>query len=961
VRFVANLRDRTIEAFGRHGVQPDAYLLSTHRLSPAALAHAHALRDDAIPIVADNGSKEFIDELIADFREPAAKLRVRVRDLRHTLGHTPRGSEVPKSLRADASALAQQVVAAATRLSAQVDTSALIDAQMSMRPTHLVAQEDFATTCLIALNLEREVTGWPVSAFVTRNRRSLSLWQAVASDPRTRDATVYAVLSAVDYNTARAAGRLAAQAGVRDVAIGCAGLMLDATAIDFHTIGTGTWRLARPVARRYVRLAQVFAGLRDGFASVDQPLRSLHALGLGAAALLPLFAAASPGNTELATDATSPIHDAVRDRVLYDLDHHGSRRTIVRLVDELLNGSDWSCGCPFCTTFRSVHGHDAERALAAWQDAGSPAVNRALLDDLDSLAKAIPLFAGKDEDRHASRTHIAHNHWVLGAVARETPRGSTRFEWALDRMQALRTGASLTVDRGLEAAETVLGQIASTSPASHASPGSPASRESQHAAPQTEQKVIMKTLTLTDLTHTLSAAARDGAMRIKLVATVASTLRAKDASLRDRNAAIASAWADGPGALRAAFDELFIACNELPKIHDLINTTLAVQRRTDAALGEVEHALQSLTAVARVDGLESVVTAETAGILAGLPATADHSLPASVLLGLPRHPPAVQNLERRLADWSSLRLWALHGLVLLAIVAATPEYVPDSTATLASDRADVEARVRALRDSLREIASVCQQSGVVSPRDLLALWATAQNAEEWIRDTGCVSAAQASAIATAAASGSTADAERLSRDAALIYDGVRNLLGLLSGAHAAIRAYTLSDTNALSAFTAIAALPVSPATLDLPRTSIAQAVSGKPGDVIETAALVIDSSVTAGGPAPRTVLDIGTQTGARLKVLIPFIAADSFGVTPGVWVQVRGTLFPHGKSGLTGPVLEVRRIRREAASASSAFDALIWSGRSEFTLRPGQLDIVAGRRAGSLTTAAELGLRRRGG
>ncbi|QTF93822.1 hypothetical protein, partial [Halomonas sp. BM-2019] len=227
MRFVANLRDRTIDAFGRHGIQPDAYLLSTHRLSPAAIEHAQALRDVGIPVVADNGSKALIDEVIAHFRDPAAVVRQRVRELRHSLGHTPRGREVPAALREQASDLARQVVAMATELSAQVDAVELLAAQLSMRPSHLVAQEDFATTCLMALNLERETTGWPVAAFLARNRRTLALWRVVADDPRVGDLTVYAVLSAVDYNTARAAGRLAAEAGAGDLALGCAGLMLD--------------------------------------------------------------------------------------------------------------------------------------------------------------------------------------------------------------------------------------------------------------------------------------------------------------------------------------------------------------------------------------------------------------------------------------------------------------------------------------------------------------------------------------------------------------------------------------------------------------------------------------------------------------------------------------------------------------------------------------------------------------
>jgi hypothetical protein len=211
--FVANLRQRTIEAFGRHGIQPDAYLLSTHRLSAPALAHAHGIRDDGVDLFADNGSKALIDEVLATFRDRAAAVWARVREVRHRVGRVPRGQDLPPALRRDASSLASEVVALATRLSEEVVAPTLLDQQLSMRPTHLIAQEDFAVACLLGLNLERETTGWPVAAIVHRSERSLRLWRRVVDNARVRSLTVYAVLSATDYNTARATGRLAADAG----------------------------------------------------------------------------------------------------------------------------------------------------------------------------------------------------------------------------------------------------------------------------------------------------------------------------------------------------------------------------------------------------------------------------------------------------------------------------------------------------------------------------------------------------------------------------------------------------------------------------------------------------------------------------------------------------------------------------------------------------------------------------
>ncbi len=455
--FVANLRERTIEAFGRHGIQPDAYLLSTHRITSAALAHAHALRDEGVPLIADNGSKALIDQVLDVFGQPADGIWDRVRDIRRAVGRTPRGQDVPDELRQGASALAHDVVDFATELSEQVDPEALLDAQLSMRPTSIIAQEDFAVACLLALNLERETTGWRIASFERRNIRSLGLWERVADNPRVKDLTVYAVLSGADYNTAHAAGRLAADAGVQDVAVGCAAFMLDRTAVDFYTLGTANFRLTQPSLRRYVRFTQVIAGIRDGFAARRRPLRSLHTLGLGAPVMFPVLAAAATAAVQLSTDATSPIHDAVRGGELYDPEAHGARVPMHRIVARVLKGQAWPFVCPFCQHFRDEHGHDPRTAIAIWEQTGQPDPDSVFLDNPD-LGAALPLFAGTDPDGLARRTHVAHNHWVLGELGRTVP-DEARWDWAMRQIAALLSGASLSTSRGLTASVEILEQL----------------------------------------------------------------------------------------------------------------------------------------------------------------------------------------------------------------------------------------------------------------------------------------------------------------------------------------------------------------------------------------------------------------------------------------------------------------------------------------------------------------------
>jgi len=462
MRFIANLSNETIEAFAEQEAALSAYLLSSHRVTPAALASARQVRELGLPLLADNGTKPLIDQVIAAFAERARELSNRLRDIQHAVGRSPRGGDIPDDLHRAASALADEVVAACTALSEGIDPDALIDQQLSMAPTDMIAQEDFAIACLIGLNLERELTGWRVARLETRNRRSLRLWQRVAADPRCAGVRVHAVLGAMDYNSAVAAGRLAAKAGVRHAALGFAGINLDQRATDFHVVGTATFAFERPVPRRYARVAQIVAGLAEGYRRVGGHLEDFHCLGLGAPPLFPVVAAGFDPVTRITTDATSPIHDATRHHVLYDAGSDGSRASILSIVQRILAGGDWPFLSPFMSAARARFGHDPA-AAREWAAAHGP--ERLGRDDLaqpSGLTRALPLFTNADADifRIVSRIWIAHNHWVLDRLAMAISEGDRRAAALASLDRQIDGAPSLTVTiRGQMAAREILERL----------------------------------------------------------------------------------------------------------------------------------------------------------------------------------------------------------------------------------------------------------------------------------------------------------------------------------------------------------------------------------------------------------------------------------------------------------------------------------------------------------------------
>ena len=114
--------------------------------------------------------------------------------------------------------------------------------------------------------------------------------------------------------------------------------------------------------------------------------------------MFPIAAGALSPEVVLTTDATSPIHDAVRDHVMYDLTADGDRKSMVEIVQAILDGDDWPFLSPFSRAFRERFGHDPERARQWWRAHNTPAVTDTLLETPGDLTQALPLFCEADPE-----------------------------------------------------------------------------------------------------------------------------------------------------------------------------------------------------------------------------------------------------------------------------------------------------------------------------------------------------------------------------------------------------------------------------------------------------------------------------------------------------------------------------------------------------------------------------------
>jgi hypothetical protein len=326
---------------------------------------------------------------------------------------------------------------------------------------------------------------------------------------------------------------------------------------------------------------------------------------------------------------------------------------------------------------------------------------------------------------------------------------------------------------------------------------------------------------------------------------------------------------------------------------------------------------------------------------------------APSLLGL-TWPSSATNMAESIEWFNWLRLHALNANLLSEIYAAAPNVDAASDSDLQALGAEAASRSAALRDAALSTAHKLR-GDFATPALAATMWGAIYEFEEWLINIAADRLAACASASTARVNDNSPEATRWAREVGQAYDVIRHGLAFDAGMRAVLLDYALLDARQLTVFAETSELPTGSATLDLPRSNLADVAHATEGDVVEIAAVVSDAEFRVGPPSNRSILTLGPS--GAVRVLVPHVAVDSFGITKGVWVQVRGKAFPNGKDGIAGPVVMIGRVPWSEAAKDSFMDALILAGRHSFDVRPGGLDIVAGRVAGNRVTLNEIGMR----
>lgn len=434
--FVANLKPYTLHR-GRGNDRFSAYLLSTDYARALSDLSREVVRGNGV-LCADNGNVDLIRGLLRRHEAEALVLDNARREEEGRLGRYARPGDLSAPLRERFQAFAKVVRAASEASVDRPHVESVVAAQQVMHPTYLIGMEDFTVATLTGLGAEPEYLGLEPDFYAALAKRAVDFAFATqAGGYGPCDSQVFAGLHASDYDTARLVGRAAGAAGVLGIATGLVGALQDKSFVDFRVEDGAVIELGRAVPRPYLRVAEIAAGLHEGFVEVCGRRPRFHALGAGTPILLPLLAALGDGATYTATDSTSPIVDGWSGPTisLYVDEPAPLKYKAYRLAEAWLSeGRAWDCPCPYCRAFNRAYPPRIEEALRWWRSEGEPRLTAASVGRASPLSTCLPLLANADDPGlrlTAAMARVGHNHWVIQRIELSARRHSQTPEMLL--------------------------------------------------------------------------------------------------------------------------------------------------------------------------------------------------------------------------------------------------------------------------------------------------------------------------------------------------------------------------------------------------------------------------------------------------------------------------------------------------------------------------------------------------
>ena len=400
--FVDNLSDDVINSDPKRL----ALLLSAKTTVKKLATYAKDYVNDSGILIIDNGNAKTIGDICKYYKSDAAKVCK---------------SKDPKELLR----LAYTILGHCTSECNDIDYfKEILGMQMAFSPTFFMCGENLLPQVLVELDLDRELLELEDRFFVDSQRDTIKLVKNVING-KYGDCTgePFAVLHAVDYDTAYKVGQLAARSkAIQNIATGLSGFMNDQQTTDkyrFH----GKWHpftTRKAIYRKYFQSVAVSLGFIHGFHSAAGFIPRFHGLGIGAPFAILLLAYALRECSYFSVDSSAPSKNASMGKL------YVSEPAYLTIPVENIaagiggKGKVWDCPCPHCTAFHKKYPIDYEKAKKAYDDLSKDKIFKH--EDLKNdtpLGQALLFFSEPSDTKLRKEIKVArsgHNYWVLDSM-----------------------------------------------------------------------------------------------------------------------------------------------------------------------------------------------------------------------------------------------------------------------------------------------------------------------------------------------------------------------------------------------------------------------------------------------------------------------------------------------------------------------------------------------------------------